>query len=101
MSQNTLREGGYYGTENHLVLEVPVTEIQILDDLDVSIGFNSERLRWSRSGSIKIAIEMLPLEIWNNLSFPKEVVVTGEFDGDEMMDGSKGSGRRRSGSVDN
>ena len=78
-----------------------MTEIRILDDLDVSIGFNSERLRWSRSASIEIAKQMLPLKIRNNLSFPEEVVVTGEFDGDEMMDGSKGSGRRRSGSVDN
>ena len=68
--------------------------------MDVSIGFNSERLRWSRSASIEIAKQMLPLKIRNNLSFPEEVVVTGEFDGDEMMDGSKGSGRR-SGSVDN
>jgi hypothetical protein len=43
-------------------------------------------------GTIDEAEEMLPFQIWNNLGFPKKIIVTGEFNGDEMMYGRKGVG---------
>ena len=57
-------------TENHLVQQIPVLILWILENLSSTICCNNDGLRWKRCSSIQVAIKMLPFQIGNNLSFP-------------------------------
>ncbi|KAK9987277.1 hypothetical protein SO802_032228 [Lithocarpus litseifolius] len=72
MSENLLRERRDNSTKFRLILQMPMLKFWVLKSLNVTVSCNGDDpLRWSKRGSVEIAIEMLPLEIRNNLCFPQ------------------------------
>ena len=68
-----------------MILGLPGKKIEIEAWLAVFSGGQRKELGKGWLRTIDKAEVVLPFQIWNNLGFPKKVIVTGEFNGDEMM----------------
>ena len=72
-----------------MVLGLPGKKIGIEAWLAVCSGGQRKELGRGWLRTIDKAKEVLPFQIWNNLGFPKEVIITGEFNSDKMVYGRK------------
>ena len=70
------------------------------DDLSSAINIGCEDCKWGWARAIKKAIQVLAFEVGYNMCLPKEVLVPGKFDGNQVMNlsercrrGRRGSGR--------
>jgi hypothetical protein len=61
-------------------------ELWVGDDLSNTINVGRENRKWCWARAIKKAIQVLAFEVGYNMCLPKEVVVPGKFDGNQVMD---------------
>jgi cob(I)alamin adenosyltransferase len=64
---------------------MPLVEFGVGDDLSSTISVGRENRKWCWARAIKKAIQVLAFEVGYNLCLPKEVVVPGKFDGNQVM----------------
>jgi hypothetical protein len=89
MGKHGFRERGDESTQDHLILGVPGIKFWIGKDGYGARGWDGKREWRGWFGSINEAIKMLASKLRDNLGFPEKIIVTIEFDGDEMLDVGK------------
>ena len=53
-------------------------------------GRQGKELRWRGLSAIDETKQILPFQVWNDLGFPQQVVISSKFNSSRMVDWGKG-----------
>lgn len=88
LREYTLGEGGQDRTHHELVLLVPVNELGIGDgDRGASCAGLRHSRRRSCDGAVDVPYQPLASKVGEQLRGPEKIVVTGQLDGDHLVEG--------------